>query len=264
MMSMSSSRRPASFRSFGTAKTGPMPISSGSQPATTKPRKTPSGSMPSALARLADMRSVAEAPSENWEELPAVTVPPSRKAGGSLARPSRVVSGRLHSSRSTVTSLVDFAPVALSVTSMVTVIGAISSFSLPDLCAAAVEALRALGEAAAHHHVLDLAGVELRRFAQDGLDAMSGHVVGPRQVEGAAERLGEARPLAGDDDGFTRRHDVSSAGRKHAPGLRYVAARRRSRKWVTDPGPVQCSRPADAARFRSPLRRRSRYRRRRG
>ena len=35
--------------SFGIAKTGPIPISSGSQPATAKPRKMPSGSMPCAL-----------------------------------------------------------------------------------------------------------------------------------------------------------------------------------------------------------------------
>ena len=138
MISMSSSLTPATFRSFGTAKTGPMPISSGSQAATTKPRKKPSGSMPSALARLADRMSVADAPSENWEEFPAVTVPPSLNAGGSFASPSSVVSGRLHSSRSTVTCFCDLAPVALSVTSMVTVMGAISSRSLPDFCAAAV------------------------------------------------------------------------------------------------------------------------------
>ena len=81
---------------------------------------------------------MAEAPSENCEEFPAVTVPPSLKAGGSLASPSRVVSGRLHSSRSTTTSFNDFVPVALSVTSMVAFIGAISSLNFPVCWAAAV------------------------------------------------------------------------------------------------------------------------------
>src|SRR2546422_6258327 len=44
--------RPQRLRSFGTAKTGPIPISSGSQPATAKPRKTSFGRMPSASATL--------------------------------------------------------------------------------------------------------------------------------------------------------------------------------------------------------------------
>ena len=54
-----------------------------------------------------------------------VTDPP--KAGGSFARPSRVVSGRLHSSFSTVTSTSVVVPVALSCFSILTVIGTISS-----------------------------------------------------------------------------------------------------------------------------------------
>jgi hypothetical protein len=44
----------------------------------------------------------------------------------------------LHSSFETVTCFCDFWPVALSVTSIVTVIGAISSLSLPDCWNAAV------------------------------------------------------------------------------------------------------------------------------
>src|SRR5256885_1030964 len=44
--SMSSTLRPWRASSLGTAKTGPMPISSGSQPATAKPRKAPSGDRP--------------------------------------------------------------------------------------------------------------------------------------------------------------------------------------------------------------------------
>src|SRR5439155_425567 len=39
--------------------------------------------------------------------------------------------------------------------------------------------------------------------AEDVLEAVGGEVVGPRQVERAAERLGERRAGAGDDDGFT-------------------------------------------------------------
>ena len=41
--SMSLTVRPSFFSTLGTANTGPMPISSGSQPATAKPRKRPSG-----------------------------------------------------------------------------------------------------------------------------------------------------------------------------------------------------------------------------
>ena len=137
-MSMSCILRPCCFSSFGMANTGPMPISSASQPAKTQPRKKPIGFTPSAFARSADMMSVAEAPSENCEELPAVTLPVALNAGGSLARPSSVVSGRLHSSLSTTTSFCDLVPVALSVTSMVTFMGEISSLNLPDCCAAAV------------------------------------------------------------------------------------------------------------------------------
>ncbi len=81
-----------------------MPISSGSQPATAKPRKISLGLMPRAFARSADITSVAEAPSESCEELPAVTVPLPlvlSKWGGRARSPSSVVSGRLHSSLST-------------------------------------------------------------------------------------------------------------------------------------------------------------------
>ena len=135
---MSSIVSPARLSSFGTAKTGPMPISSASQPANTQPRKVPSGRTPSFAAFSADTMSTADAPSENCEELPAVTLPPSLNAGGSFLRPSSVVSGRLHSSRSIVTCFCEVCPVALSVTAMVTVIGTISSRCLPDSWKAAV------------------------------------------------------------------------------------------------------------------------------
>src|SRR5439155_654828 len=80
--------------------------------------------------RWRDMSSVAEAPSESCEELPAVTVPwPlfGSKYGLSASSPSSVVSGRLHSSRSQQTSWVPiFSPVFLSSTAFVTFMGAIS------------------------------------------------------------------------------------------------------------------------------------------
>src|SRR5439155_483540 len=48
--SMSSIFVPVCFNSFGTANTGPMPISLGSQPATANPRKMPSGGGPQLTA----------------------------------------------------------------------------------------------------------------------------------------------------------------------------------------------------------------------
>ena len=70
--------------------------------------------------------------------MPAVTLPPSLKAPGSFCRPASVVSGRLHSSRSTTTSLCVFSPVALSTTSIVAFIGEISSAARPELWKSAV------------------------------------------------------------------------------------------------------------------------------
>ncbi len=62
-----------------------------------------SGSRPSSLARSSLASTRHAAPSLSDDELPAVTVPPSRKIGLSLARRSRVVSGRGPSSEWTVT-----------------------------------------------------------------------------------------------------------------------------------------------------------------
>ena len=84
---MSETFLPVRASSFGTAKTGPMPISSGSHPATAKPRKMPSGFSPFLAASFASMTTAAEAPSENWLALPAVMTPPSI-AGLILATPS--------------------------------------------------------------------------------------------------------------------------------------------------------------------------------
>src|SRR5690606_6143464 len=134
--SMSSTVRPWRLSSLGTANTGPMPISSGSQPATAKPRKMPSGFRLRRSASLALISTQAEAPSENWLALPAVITPPG-VAGRMPRTPSRVVSGRMPSSAETVTSLVIIAPVALSVVPMMVVIGTISSSNLPASRAAA-------------------------------------------------------------------------------------------------------------------------------
>jgi hypothetical protein len=113
-----------------------MPISSGSQPATAKPRKMPSGLRPFCSATLAFITTEAEEPSENWLALPAVITPPGI-AERILTTPSRVVSGRMPSSAAMVTCFVSNWPVVLSATPMVTVIGTISSLNLPAAAAAA-------------------------------------------------------------------------------------------------------------------------------
>src|ERR687888_138657 len=56
----------------GIAATGPTPISSGSTPAATKPRKIPSGLRPFLVAILSLMMTQAEAPSESWLALAAL------------------------------------------------------------------------------------------------------------------------------------------------------------------------------------------------
>ena len=113
-----------------------MPISSGSQPATAKPRKMPIGCSPRRSASFAFITTAADAPSENWLALPAEITPPSN-AGLICETPSYVVSARMPSSRSATTVFVDSWPVALSTTFIVTSIGTISSFVLPAAAAAA-------------------------------------------------------------------------------------------------------------------------------
>ncbi len=58
---------------------------------------------PSASARAEVVSTRAAAPSEIWEELPAVIVPSFAKAGRRRARDSAVVSGRMPSSAVTST-----------------------------------------------------------------------------------------------------------------------------------------------------------------
>ena len=100
--SMSPISTPVRASSLRTAGIGPMPITRGSTPATALPAKAASGSTPSARARSSLAITSAAAPSLMPLELPAVTVPPARKAGRSFASSSAVESGRGCSS--TVTS----------------------------------------------------------------------------------------------------------------------------------------------------------------
>src|SRR5260370_14021193 len=80
------------------AKDGPMPNSSGGQPAVEEATKRARGLRPRALARASLMTTVAAAPSLMGELFPAVTEPLAWNAGFSLARTSRDVSARGSSS----------------------------------------------------------------------------------------------------------------------------------------------------------------------
>src|SRR5206468_78800 len=57
---------------------------------------------------------------------------------------------------------------------------------------------RALGQGAAHDHVLDLGGIDLRPL-DGGLDDVAAEGAAVGQVEGAAPGLGEAGAGGGDD-----------------------------------------------------------------
>ena len=94
-----------------------------------------------AAASFASISTHADAPSESWLALPAVTVPPSI-TGASAARLAAVVSGRLPSSFASVTSLYETSFVALSTTAIVAVIGTISAAKRPSACAARRALLR--------------------------------------------------------------------------------------------------------------------------
>jgi len=99
--SRSSTVIPARSRAFRVAGIGPTPIRWGSTPATAVATIRAMGSAPRAAARSSEATARAAAPSLMPEALPAVTVPSSRKTGGSLARISSVVPGRGCSSTST-------------------------------------------------------------------------------------------------------------------------------------------------------------------
>ena len=72
---------PGQLERLGNGINGPMPISSGKQPAVAKETKRARGWMPRAAARSADMTTAAAAPSEVCDEFPAVTVPFGVKGG---------------------------------------------------------------------------------------------------------------------------------------------------------------------------------------
>ncbi len=72
----------------------------GSTPTTSQPARRATTGSPSSLAARREATSSAAAPSVIPEALPAVTVPPSRKTGLSLASESRVTPARGCSSRS--------------------------------------------------------------------------------------------------------------------------------------------------------------------
>src|SRR5829696_821037 len=132
-----------------------MPISSGSQPATLRPRKMPSGESPRFSASLPFMTTQAEAPSESWLALPAVMKAPGPRTGSSFARPSGEVSGRLPSSRSSVTACSLISAVALSCTSFVVGGGG------AQLALQRILVLRLARDAVALRH--DLGGVDHRQ-----------------------------------------------------------------------------------------------------
>ena len=75
----------------------------GSPAAQAPPKTLARGFKPWAFTASSEARRRAAAPSEIWLEFPAVRTPSFLKAGLRAARDSRVVSGRIPSSRSTTT-----------------------------------------------------------------------------------------------------------------------------------------------------------------
>src|SRR5205809_3175122 len=99
--SMSSPDRPAFFSSFRTPGIGASMTHSGLTPAVLYATPRASGVTPWRSAASRDSTTIAAPPALNWDALPAVTCPPSRKTGGSFASFSRDVSIRIPSSTST-------------------------------------------------------------------------------------------------------------------------------------------------------------------
>ena len=96
------------------------------------PLKYAIGFNPSSRAFSSDITKFTEAPSDNCDELPAVTVPFSgSNTGFNPPKPSNVVPGLLHSSLSTVTSTSLDSPVSLFVSNIFVSIGTISSRNNP-------------------------------------------------------------------------------------------------------------------------------------
>ena len=90
---------------FVVAGIGPFSIVTGSVPATAKLWNRARGRRPSSAAFSALMISTADAPSVICDELPAVILPSSLKAGLSLASVSAVVPSRMPSSAVIISAL---------------------------------------------------------------------------------------------------------------------------------------------------------------
>ena len=95
---------PARCKAFLLATTGPMPMISGAQPPTAIDLIRARMGNPLARAYSSTVTKVADAPSVKGEDVAAVTVPFSSKAGFSSASFSAVVPGRMHPSLSTTPS----------------------------------------------------------------------------------------------------------------------------------------------------------------
>jgi hypothetical protein len=83
-----SSVRPVSASTFFTAGAGPKPMMRGATPAVAMPTTRAFGVRPYFAALASSATSSAQAPSFTPEALPAVTVPPGRTMGLSLANAS--------------------------------------------------------------------------------------------------------------------------------------------------------------------------------
>ena len=116
--------QPVFFQSFRTASTGVIITSDGSRPATAWATIRAIGFTPERFARSAEVTTSAAAPSFTPGALPAVTVPPSLKAGLSFASASSDVSSRGPSSTAKATASPFFWGMGT---------GRISSLNLPGL-----------------------------------------------------------------------------------------------------------------------------------
>ena len=100
----SASFTPLRARTFCVAGTGPMPMISGGTPAEAPSTIRARAVRPYSRMARSDATMMAEAPSFSVLELPAVTMPPDRTTGRSLASTSAVVPSRGPSSVSTTVS----------------------------------------------------------------------------------------------------------------------------------------------------------------
>ncbi|MNL39481.1 hypothetical protein D3C87_1617620 [compost metagenome] len=112
-----------------------MPIMRGSTPAVAYDIMRAMGFRPNSFTSFSDMTITNAAPSEVWEEFPAVTDPPAAKTGFNLFNASTVVSARGPSSWLITVSFVFFLPEAWSKNVSFTVTGTMPSVNQPSFCA---------------------------------------------------------------------------------------------------------------------------------